>query len=274
MYSSCIYLLTNNLSGEQYIGFTGDYEERMDYYKNPRDNRHIANSIRKNGWNNFSSVIIYESIGRAKEDYEYCMNVIEPILIDEYDTYNNGYNMTIGGGQVMKGRKHTDEAKKKMSIALSGENHPMYGVRGEEHYNFGKKLTEEHKLKIGVSSLGHTLSQEAKDTISKKNSGSNNGMYGKKGPNTGKTFSQEVRDKISKSKKGVKLKLTDEQRKTRGWASFNPMKKYDVPPKIEMINMFDWFTNKQVAGYYGVSVGTVKIWKTKQNLTKRLKDNK
>ena len=38
--------------------------------------------------------------------------------------------------------------------------------------------------------------------ISIKNSGSNNGMYGRVGPNAGKTFSKEYRQKLSDSHKG------------------------------------------------------------------------
>ena len=39
----------------------------------------------------------------------------------------------------------TEEAKKKISVANSGENHPYYGRTGENHPQFGFRWTEEQK---------------------------------------------------------------------------------------------------------------------------------
>ena len=58
----------------------------------------------------------------------------------------------------MVGKKHTTEELNKMSEALRGENNPMYGAKGELNPFFGKHHTE-----------------ETKDKIRKKNSGSNSG---------------------------------------------------------------------------------------------------
>ena len=51
----------------------------------------------------------------------------------------------------MKNRKRgvvTEETRKKLSIASSGKNNAMYGVRGKDHPGYGKPLTQEHKNKI------------------------------------------------------------------------------------------------------------------------------
>jgi len=50
---------------------------------------------------------------------------------------------------MQKGTNHKEETRNKMSEAKSGQNHPMYGVKGEEHPNWGKTHTEETKAKIG-----------------------------------------------------------------------------------------------------------------------------
>ena len=52
-----------------------------------------------------------------------------------------------------KGKKHSEEAKKKMSknhADVSGENNPMYGSSryGEENPFFGRKHSEEAKKKM------------------------------------------------------------------------------------------------------------------------------
>jgi NUMOD3 motif len=74
------------------------------------------------------------------------------------------------------GKKRTDETKLKMSIAKSGENHPMWGTflsedhkiklsiakSGENHPNYGKSHTDEHKSKISNSMIGKIVSDETK----------------------------------------------------------------------------------------------------------------
>jgi len=73
----------------------------------------------------------------------------------------------------MKGKKHTQEAKDKISKA-----------------NKGRKMSEEHKEKISKANKGYKHTQEAKDKISKSREGFEH--------------TQETRDKMSKSHKGKK----------------------------------------------------------------------
>lgn len=47
-----------------------------------------------------------------------------------------------------KGKQHTEETKLLMSKNNSGENHPQYGIRGKDHFNFGRPCSEEKRLKI------------------------------------------------------------------------------------------------------------------------------
>jgi hypothetical protein len=49
------------------------------------------------------------------------------------------------------GKKHSEEAKRKMSISRSGENNPFYGnhsMSGDKHPMFGRKHSEEAKAKM------------------------------------------------------------------------------------------------------------------------------
>ena len=53
-------------------------------------------------------------------------------------------------GEAHKGTHHTEESKKKMSLAKKDK------YIGENHPNYGKHLSEEHKNKIGAANKGNT----------------------------------------------------------------------------------------------------------------------
>lgn len=79
-----------------------------------------------------------------------------------------------------KGKKISEEQRKKLSIALSGENNPNYGKhlseeikkkiseseKGEKHWAYGKKQSNETILKKSNSLKGHILSDATKNKIS------------------------------------------------------------------------------------------------------------
>lgn len=67
-----------------------------------------------------------------------------------------------GPKSVWFGRTHSEETKKKLSELNKGENHPLYGQRGEACHNFGR-----------------THSEEAKAKMSEAHSGSKNAFYGR-----------------------------------------------------------------------------------------------
>ena len=68
------------------------------------------------------------------------------------------------------GRKASEDTKKKMSLARSGENNP----------NYGKPRSEETKQKISQANTGHRHTEEYKIEARKRNSGNNNPNYGNK----------------------------------------------------------------------------------------------
>jgi hypothetical protein len=90
---------------------------------------------------------------------------------------------------------HTEEYKKSLAERMMGNTHTL-----------GNTLTEEHKKKISESQLGVPKhSEETKRSISEKNSGQGNGMYGKK-------HTKESLKKISESSRGENhnsVKLTE-----------------------------------------------------------------
>lgn len=80
----------------------------------------------------------------------------------------------------------TDETKKKISRAMSGEKHPW----------FGKKHSGESKEKMSKSSMGNKHTEETKLKMSISRTGTKNNFYGKH-------HTEDAKQKISKSKIGL-----------------------------------------------------------------------
>lgn len=106
------------------------------------------------------------------------------------------------------GKNHTEETKTKLSEARKGifvgENHPMYGKRGEDNPNFGKRHSNETLYKMSIANKGEKNhmygkkhSEEARRKISQKLKGENHPLYGKK-------HSEETRKKMSENHAYVK----------------------------------------------------------------------
>ncbi len=108
-----IYKITNKVNGKSYIGQTRyTVEFRWRQHQHKKDNCYFHNAIHKYGVENFTVETIEEC---NVED----LNSREIFYIAKYDTFNNGYNLTIGGDgnrRLLLDEKY-DEIK---SLYLSG----------------------------------------------------------------------------------------------------------------------------------------------------------
>ena len=154
------YLILNKINGKGYIGAhgTNDYE---DHYLG--SGLLILKAIEKYGHENFIRIIL-----KRKESFQEA-HLLESLYIKQFDTLQpNGYNIcSMGGFDSMK----------------------------------GKKFTEEHKRKIAESHIGIKPTEETRKKLKENHydcSGQNNGMYGQ-------THTKEAREKISKANK-IKIK--------------------------------------------------------------------
>lgn len=128
-----IYSVKNKINGKTYIGQTlqNDVNKRWKYHKS-FDKRYIGqilyNAYKKYGYDNFEYKIICICFDEDTNKYE-------KEYIKKYNSlYPNGYNLHEGGNN----KKHNEYTIKILSDKLRGKNHP----------NFGKKLSEQHVQNI------------------------------------------------------------------------------------------------------------------------------
>ena len=147
-----IYCIKNLINNKCYIGQSQDimYRWRREKMFLNGDatawNAHLQNAWKKYGEENFSFSIIEECpIDKLDER--------EIFWIAYFDSFNNGYNNTIGGS----------------------------GMRGMPAWNKGIKLSDEYKLKLSEAHKNYQHTEEQKKKISEKLVGENNPHYGKDG---------------------------------------------------------------------------------------------
>ena len=202
----CVYKHTTP-SGKVYIGITSQKPERR--WRNGNGYKHgkcvaFWNAIKKYGWDNITHEILEKNL--SNEDA--CEK--EKQYIKQYQSTNPkfGYNIASGGSGCpgLKGEKNplygiprsdkdkqtiseaikkyyethdrkpiSDETRKKLSKANSGENNAMYGKYGELNPFYGKTHSEEtrriisEKLKGRESTFkGHKHTEQAKQIMREK----------------------------------------------------------------------------------------------------------
>lgn len=131
-----IYKITNTKNGMAYVGSTcRPIRQRMsNHWSDARRGKDslIAQAIRDFGQESFS----VEIIGEAKSSDE--MIVMEVEAIRNLNTcHPNGYNSSAGAGLWVADRRHLESVREKISEAHKG-----------------KKLSEEHRLKLSESLKG------------------------------------------------------------------------------------------------------------------------
>lgn len=144
-----IYKATCLVNNKIYIGFCSTSLDvrvkkhvRQARLNNTSSKLHSA--IRKYGAGEFSWEPIYQSL-----DGQHCLNVMECHFIKEYNSVQDGYNTTHGGGGAL-GIKQSDYQKQRASEA-----------------NRGKYMSPETRKLIGDAHRGKHITNEMKSAIAK-----------------------------------------------------------------------------------------------------------
>ena len=197
-----IYKATNTINGKCYVGFDSNYPKRKDQHIRQSlrgQGHHFHKAIKKYGIDCFIWEIIYQS-----KELDHTLNVMESYFIEKYNSYKDGYNLTLGG-EGATGRIHSEETKRKMSESQKKSirnPHSEETKRKMSESHKGKAKSEEHKRKLSEAFKGisnHT--EESKQKISN---------FSKNRKHT-----DETKRKMSERQKGIKRKPHSEETKRK-----------------------------------------------------------
>jgi len=165
-----IYKAINKINGKVYIGFDSNWPHRKNSHKSyhKKQDTKFYRAIKKYGWDNFEWDVIYQSTDR-----DYTKYIMENNFILEHNSFNDGYNSTLGGDGTFGiskkgskvpynhngwiGKKHTEETRKKMSESMKGKKHPNLKQSGSKN-PYAKKI----KTPFGIFSSIKEASEETK----------------------------------------------------------------------------------------------------------------
>jgi len=113
------YKITNSINGKTYIGITTQgaarrWCEHVSRFNLGERNHRLYQAMQKHGIENFTCEVICSALSPD------VLPELETGLIKQYDSMNNGYNMTCGGEAV------SEETKAKISVAMKGRKITWY----------------------------------------------------------------------------------------------------------------------------------------------------
>lgn len=178
-----IYLFKNKVNGKCYIGQAIKLKQRIRAHwnncSNPRyENIVFYKAIAKYGWENFEFSILESFRDALSGRTKYNLDQLEIKYIREYDSYNNGYNSTLGGDKGVLGYKHTEECKKiisqnskkqaeKIREELSKDEQNWLkckNIETGEEFTFHDRLSAQEFLQIPMYSIKNCLLHRVKIT--------------------------------------------------------------------------------------------------------------
>ncbi len=121
----CIYMITNIITGDFYIGQTIDFERRKkEHMRNPPPG--MQNDVEKYGWDNFTFLVVEQCPAEKLTERE---NFFITELKPAYNTVSKGYERPAEVckkiSESLMGHDVSQETREKISIANSGKEVPL-----------------------------------------------------------------------------------------------------------------------------------------------------
>jgi group I intron endonuclease len=151
--TGCTYEILCTTTGKRYIGQTVQkphrrFKRHLHNAKANVYNSHLYNAIRKYGDGAFVLSVLVKNVPIN------LLSKLEIEFIKTYDTYNNGYNSTIGGEGTV-GNKLTPEHVQKLKEVHKGNT-----------YGLGWRPNEEQRRRMSDARKGKPLSDATKKKLS------------------------------------------------------------------------------------------------------------
>jgi group I intron endonuclease len=171
-----VYKIHNLINNKVYVGVSTDINKRHMQHRAELRGGYHANGSLQEDWNKYNeNDFIFNILELCNESDIFNKEVH---WIDKLNTYNEGYNNTIGG-MGAKGMKLSNERIEQIRQQTSGSNNPMYGKQHTEETKRkiseankgnippikGKKITEEHRQNLINNHGGRKLSFEDKEKV-------------------------------------------------------------------------------------------------------------
>lgn len=224
---SGIYIIKNIINNKVYVGSAVNIDKRWKEHKNHlKEGKHHSCHL-QSAWNIYGEQSFKFDMIEEVSNPDHLLSY-EQVYLDYYKSYERekGYNICKTAGSQY-GMKHTEEAKRKISDAVSGEKNPFSGRKHTEEAkqkisegNKGKKLTEETKNKMREAhnkletieflkniNTGKKLSEETKQKLRQIHTGKKHSEETKQKiseAHKGKVVSEEIRNKIGQANTGKK----------------------------------------------------------------------
>lgn len=163
-------------SGKVYIGQTVEEKKRRRIFNNLNQSYggvKIDTARKKYSPQNFDYIVLVEVESDDIVELKTFLNQLEIGFIRMYDSYNCGYNSTLGG-ESLSGFHPTEESRLKMRNSHLGHKWSEESKIKMSKTRKGKGISEEHKKKISEGRRGMKLSEEHKRKISESMRGNRN----------------------------------------------------------------------------------------------------
>lgn len=142
----CLYVHINKENNKKYFGITSkDPIRRWSNGSGYTHNPHFYSAIQKYGWDGFDHVVLIDNLTCEEA------KILEEMTIATWNTIDPafGYNMTLGGDGT-RGCHPSEETKKKLSECRRRENLSDETIRRRSESLRARRLSEDHKRKIGI----------------------------------------------------------------------------------------------------------------------------
>ncbi len=189
-----IYCFENLINGKKYVGQAHNIERRIyehEYYLRKGNDKSVAlqRAVNKYGLENFKTSIVEKCPRESMSERE-----IYWISFYKSNNKNYGYNLSSGGEKGLFGYKFGDDFGKKVSIAKKAMNwHPSQEQKDKVSlFHKGRKRSEETKKKMSENHsrfwLGKKASAETIEKLKIAHGGENAYQFGKKSPNASSQY--------------------------------------------------------------------------------------